>query len=80
MRYVLVAIAMALLPKCLVCVAGYVVLVTGIAATPELCGVTGGRTLSSWEQIASVMVIGGAAFWLVSKTRTRVSGNDGVKR
>jgi len=63
LRWALAGLAGALMPKCILCVAGYAALITGASvAGPELCGaVEGDGAVSSWI----LMAAGTTAGWLL---------------
>jgi LPXTG-motif cell wall-anchored protein len=84
LRWVFAGTLVVLLPKCFVCVAGYLAVLTGLAfAMPELCG-AGETGSSDWQAgaIAGLVlsVLGGGFFRLISQKDGRVSGNGGAKR
>jgi len=57
------------LPKCLVCVAGYLALAGGlVTATTELCGETAGDTLTAWGAVVTGLVILAVGLWLMRRT------------
>lgn len=73
---------MAALPKCLLCVAGYVALAAGLSSVaPELCGVGEGRAgLKAWGAAAALGLILAGGVWLILKWRRPVSGRRRVDR
>ncbi|HUG10284.1 MAG TPA: hypothetical protein VMM36_04685 [Opitutaceae bacterium] len=62
LRWALAGVAGALVPKCVLCIAGYAALLTGASVVgPELCGaVAGDGAIASWI----LMPAGMAAAWL----------------
>lgn len=65
-RWILLVAIAALLPKCLLCVAGYLALAVGfVTATTELCGETAGDIAPSvWGPGIAIGVIIVGAAWL----------------
>ncbi len=72
LRWTLAVLVGALLPKCVLCLAGYVVLFTGAGVTvTELCG---GGTLSTWVLIPAGLVaawVAMAAIWFLTRFFSR---------
>lgn len=72
LRWALAGLVGALMPKCVLCLAGYLVLFAGAGATvTELCG---GVTLSSWVLIPAGMAaawLAMAAIWFLSRFFSR---------
>ena len=86
LRCVLIETLAALLPKCLICVVGYLSFVSGLGVTTrELCGVdeTG---FPLWQDATTLSlglgfaVMGSSVFWVTLKNRVPVSGRREVKR
>lgn len=73
-RWAAAVAALALLPKCVVCVAGYVAALAGFAAAgAEICGVGAARAGAAhgWVFAGMVVALGGAGGWWWSRRRGR---------
>ncbi len=68
-RWILPVACAALLPKCLMCVAGYLTLAGGlVTATTELCGEATGDTPTAWGAVVTGLVILAVGLWLMRRT------------
>ena len=68
-----IVLAVSLLPKCALCVAGYLAVATGLGiATPELCGAVAGEANSpAWGPGVSTGVFCVGAVWLAKFAQNR---------
>lgn len=76
--------ALALLPKCFACMAGYLAVLSGLTAvTPVICG-AGETGFPGWQAYVfsglTLFVVGGGVFRLISQKGGDVSGCGGAKR
>lgn len=68
-RWLLPVACAALLPKCLLCVAGYLALAGGLViSTTELCGGIAGDTPTAWGAVVTGLVILAVGLWLMRRT------------
>ena len=66
----------ALVPKCLACVAGYLVLGAGLAdRAPEWCGAGPAGVTWPWGWFVGTAAFLGGAFWLLAGQRVRGDQN-----
>lgn len=67
-RWILPVACAAVLPKCLMCVGGYLALAAGlVTATTELCGEAAGDSLTAWGTVVTGLVILAVGLWLMRR-------------
>lgn len=67
-RWILPVACAAVLPKCLMCVAGYLALAGGlVTATTDLCGEAAGDNLTAWGVVVTGLVILAVGLWLMRR-------------